>query len=79
MRKSLEELINRMYDVKSHLAVSKYELYDYDDGAFADIYVSSINEPKVLCSIIGHLDYRIISDEDKIRIRVFEDFKEYEY
>ena len=76
MRKSLEELINRMYNVKTYLSVAKYELCDYDDGAFADIYVQSVNDPKKLCNIIGRLDFRIIADEEKIRIRVFEDFNE---
>lgn len=77
MRKSLAELIERMYDVKTHLSTAKYELYDYDDGAFCDICVNRIQEPKTLCSIIGHLEFRILADEDKIRIRVFEDFKEF--
>ena len=76
MRKSLAELIDKMYNVKTYLSVAKYELYDYNDGAFADIYVNSISEPKKLCSIIGNLDFRIIADEERIRIRIFEDFNE---
>lgn len=78
MRKSLAELIERMHDVKIHLDVAKYELFDYDDGAFADIYVDVIKEPKPLCFIIGYLKFQITAEENLIKIRVFEYFNENE-
>lgn len=77
MRKSLEELIETMYKVKTHLSEAKYELYDFDDGARADIKVKKISYPKTLRSIIGHLEYEIIHENDAIRITVFENFNEY--
>lgn len=78
MRKSLEQLIETCYDVKTHLCISAYELHDYDDGAHADFKTQQIANPKILCSIIGKLDYRILSDDATIRIRIFEDYNEYD-
>lgn len=76
MRKTLEQLIETCYDVKNHLGLSSYELHDYGDEAYADFRTNCIVNPKKLCSIIGKLDYRIIADNDAIRIRIFEDYTE---
>lgn len=79
MRKSLEELIETCFAVKTHLCQSGYELHDYEDGAYADILTHVIKEPKTLCSIIGKLTFKIIAEAGVLKIRIFEDFKEYDY
>ena len=77
MRNSLSTFIDRCFDIKVFLAVGSYELHDYEDGDYADFKVSKINDPKTLSRIIGNLDYRILSDDGFVKIRVFEDFKEW--
>ena len=76
MRKSLEQLINICHDVKCHLSLAKYELYDYDDGCFVDFAVQRINDPRSLCLLIGQLSFKILHEENAIIIRIFEDFQE---
>ena len=79
MRKSLVELIETCYRVKTYAFSSSYELHHYEDGSFADICTDKILEPKALCTLIGKLNFKIIPDEGKVRIRIFEDFNEYDY
>lgn len=77
MRKSLATFIEKCFDIKVYLGVDSYELHDYEDGDYADYKVNIISNPKTLSRIIGNLDYRILADDGFIRVRVFEDFKEY--
>lgn len=77
MRKSMEELIERSFDLKINLCIGSYELHHYDDGSFSDFHVSEIKNPKEINKVIGPLTYRIFQDERGIVIRVFEDFQEY--
>ena len=76
MRKSLSEFIETCFDIKVYLAVSSYELHDYEDGGYADFKVNKINDPKKLSRIIGNHEYRILADDGFIRVRVFENFEE---
>lgn len=77
MRKSLSDFIETCFDIKVYLAVGSYELHDYEDGDYADFKVNKINDPKTLSRIIGNLEYSILADDGFLRVRVFENFKEY--
>lgn len=76
MRNSLSTLIEKCFDIKVHLAVSSYELYDYEDGDYVDFKVDKINDPKTLSRIIGGNKYRILADNGFLIIRVYENFME---
>ena len=77
MRKSLETFIETCFDIKCQLQLSSYEIHQYDDGSFSDFHVRKIANPKVLNQVIGSLEYQILSDDNGIVIRVYEDFREY--
>lgn len=78
MRKSLSKFIETCHDIRCNLQVSGYELHDYEDGAYADFKVRGINDPRSLLRLCGQLCVKMLSDEDRIVVRVFEDFKEYD-
>lgn len=76
MRKSLSTFIDKCFDVKVHLAVSSYELNDYEDGDFADFKVKKIADPKTLSRIVGNHDYMILADDGFVIVRVYENYEE---
>lgn len=77
MRQSLSTFIDTCFHIKCLLKLSSYELHDYEDGSYADFHVREIRYPKEINKAIGPLEWRIITDERGIVIRVFEDFQEY--
>ena len=77
MRKSLEELIETSFNVKCHLKVDSYELHHYEDGSYTDIKTPKINDLSTLLSITKGLEIRLFSQNDKIVVRVFENYSEY--
>ena len=77
MRKSMEELLEKAFDIKCHLALGSYELHHYDDGSYVDFRPNCINDPRTLCLLAGVLTLRILNIEDRIVVRLFENFKEY--
>lgn len=77
MRNSLSTFIDRCFDIKVFLNVDSYKLHDYEDGDYADFIVKKIDDPKTLSRIVGNLEYRILVDNGLLRVRVYEDFKEY--
>lgn len=76
MRQSFLEFILKCCEVRLFLSVTHYELYSYEDGAYADFRVQKINDAKALAQKIGRLDYMIFADGGCVIVRVFEDFNE---
>jgi len=76
MRNSLSSFIDRCFDIKVFLAVGSFELHLYEEGSYADFGVYDITDLKTLVDIIGNHNFRIMADNDNLKIRVFEDFKE---
>ncbi len=76
MRKSLSTFIETCFDIKVHLSVSSYKLYDFEDGDYADFKVNKINDPKSLSRVVGNLDYKILVDNGFLIVRVYENFIE---
>lgn len=74
MRQTMEVLMDTCHDVKIHLQAASFEVFYYEDGSYADIKVDKVISPKVLNRIIGNLDYRILLQDGKIVIRIFEDY-----
>ena len=72
MTKTLEKLIDTCYDIKVFLAVSSYELHQYEDGSYADFKVRKVNDPGTLLRIVGSHEVRLFADGDYIIIRVLE-------
>lgn len=72
MTKTLENLIDTCYDIKVFLAVSSYELHQYEDGSYADFKVAKVNDPCTLLLIAGSHNVRLFADGDNIIIRVYE-------
>lgn len=76
MRHTMEVLMDTCHDVIIHLRVASVEVSYYEDGSYADFKVDQIKDPKTLNRIIGNLDYSIFSQDEKIVIRVYEDYCE---
>ena len=78
MRNSFLQFIETCHKIRGFLPVSGYEIHDNEDGAYADFRIRCINDPRSLLKLCGQLCVRILNDEDRIVVRVFEDFKEYD-
>jgi len=72
MTKTLEKLIDTCYNIKVFLAVSSYELHQYEDGSFADFKVAKVTDPRTLLIKAGSHQVRLFAEGDYIIIRVFE-------
>lgn len=77
MRTSLTELIERANDVKVFLNASSFKLFNHDGGAYVEIEVDRVYQPKVLHNLIGKLEYKLFACINSyLTIRIYEDFKE---
>ena len=72
MTKTLSNLIDTCYNIKVFLAVSSYELHQYEDGSYADFKVAKVTDPRSLLITAGSHQVRLFADGDNIIIRVFE-------
>lgn len=72
MTQTLEKLIDTCYNIKVFLAVTHYELHQFEDGSFADFKVNTLSDPRSLLIKAGSHQVRLFADGDNIIIRVFE-------
>ena len=72
MTTTLSNLIDTCYDIKVFLAVSSYELHQYEDGSYADFKVSKVADPRTLLLLAGSHEVTLFAYGDYSVIRVFE-------
>ena len=72
MTKTLSKLIDTCYNIKVLLAVSSYELHQYEDGSYVDFKVTKVTDPRSLLITAEQHQVRLFADGDYIIIRVFE-------
>lgn len=77
MRDSKAKFLERCSDIKCQLQVSSYTIYDYEDGCYADFKVSILKDPRSTLITCGGLIAHILSEDGKVILRVYEDFREY--
>jgi len=79
MRQSKIEFIERCSDIKCHLGLKYYSWHDYEDGCYADFSTTRINDVRTLCLLAGNLEFRLLADNNRIIVRVFEDLENIDY
>lgn len=72
MTKTLEELIERSFHIKSHFQLSSYELHHYEDGSFVDFHVQKVVNLPVLIKLAGGLELKFYKDTNSMIVRLFE-------
>lgn len=75
MRESKIKFLEKCTILKEYFKVSNYVLYDYENGCIADFSVTHSINPRSLLDKIGDKEVRIIPSDDKVRVRLFENFK----
>lgn len=76
LRESLQSLIEECRKIKVAFQSSGYELHDYEDGAFADFRLQSINNLASLANMTKGFEVRIYANDDKLVLRIFENYTE---
>lgn len=72
MTQTLQELIDRAYDIKVFFCLGSYELHQYDDGSFADFIVEKVVDLKTLIRLAGGLELKFFAREGQVIVRLFE-------
>ncbi len=72
MTKTLEELIERSFDLRVNLQLSTYELHQYEDGSYSDFHVRKILDLPTLVKLAGGLELNFIADDGFIIVRLYE-------
>lgn len=72
MTTTLSNLIDTCYNIKVFLAVSSYELHQYEDGSYADFKVTKVVDPRTLLIKAGSHQVKLFAEDDNIIVRVFE-------
>lgn len=76
MTKSLQELIDRAYDIKVYFSLGFYELHQYEDGSFVDFKVLKVVDLVTLMRLAGGLQLRFFAGSDYMIVRLFERYEE---
>lgn len=76
MRKSLEQLIEISTDVRYHLNVSSFVIYNYEDGGYTEFKVDKVPNAAELVRIANGLHVTIYHEDSYIAIRLYEDYNE---
>lgn len=76
MSKSFAELIERAFDLKVYFHVSSYQLYQYEDGSYADFHVQKVVDLPTLIKLAGPLELKFFCGDGFMIVRLFEDFSE---
>ena len=76
MRDSMRQLLDICYDVKVLLCVGSFTVSYYEDGSFCDFEVKSIKNLQSLLKIVGGLEIYLFGRDDRLVIRIYEDFEE---
>ena len=72
MTTTLQELIERAYDIKVYFSIGSYELYQYEDGSYADFKVQKVVDLPTLIRLAGGLELKFFADGDRMIVRLFE-------
>ena len=72
MTQTLQELIDRSYDIKVFFCIGSYELHHYEDGSFSDFRVQKIVNLKNLVQLAGGLELKFFVENDQLIVRLFE-------
>lgn len=72
MTKTLEELIERSFDIKVFFSLYSYELHHYEDGSFSDFKVSKVVDLPTLINLAGGLTLKFFAEENQLIVRLFE-------
>lgn len=77
MRPTLQNLIETAQALRVYFQVTHYEVYGYDEDAYADIYIDKItNNLPTLNKILNGHDVILCAVDSRIRIRIFEKYFE---
>lgn len=76
MSKSLQELIERAFDIKVFFSLSSYELHQYEDGSFVDFHVLKVVDIATLMRLAGGLELRFFAGSDYMIVRLFERYED---
>ena len=76
MSKSLQELIERAFDIKVYFALGSYELHHYEDGSYVDFHVQKVIDLYSLTRLAGGLELKFFAGSDFIIVRLFERYEE---
>ena len=72
MTQTLQELIERAYDIKVFFSVGSYELNHNDDGSYADFFVQKVVDLPTLIRLAGGLELKFFAGGAQMIVRLFE-------
>lgn len=72
MTQTLQELIDRSFDIKVFFRIGSYELHHYEDGSFADFRVQKVVDLPTLVRLAGGLELRFFVENGQLIVRLFE-------
>lgn len=72
MTKTLQELIERSFDLKVYFQLSSYELHQYEDGSYSDFHVQKVIDLPGLVHLAGGLELKFFHDTTSMIVRLFE-------
>lgn len=72
MKKSLQELIEKAYDIKVFFSLGSYELNHYEDGSFVDFHVQKVVDITTLIRLAGDLELKFFAGNGYMIVRLFE-------
>lgn len=72
MTQTLQELIDRSFDIKVYFCLGAYLLHQYDDGSFTDFKVQKIVDLPALIRLAGGLELKFFAEDGLVIVRLFE-------
>lgn len=72
MTQTLQELIDRSFDISVFFCIGSYELHRYEDGSFADFRVQKVVDLPTLVRLAGGLEMRFFVENGRLIVRLFE-------
>lgn len=72
MTQTLQELIDRSFDIKVFFRIGSYELHHYEDGSFTDFRVQEVVDLPTLVRLAGGLELRFFVENGQLIVRLFE-------
>ena len=72
MTQTLQELIERSFDLKVFFQLSSYELHQYEDGSYCDFHVQKVVDLPGLVHLAGGLELKFFHDTNSMIVRLFE-------
>ena len=72
MTQTLQELIDRAYDIKIFFRSFSYEFHHYEDGSYADFKVQKVVDLPTLLRLAGGLQLKFFVADGQLVVRLFE-------